>query len=76
MIIYTSLSLSPSSASWGAQGELWKKKLSPSDIAKVAKQACAAMDELQKAALAVAPGKLLDEFATKSISFDMCGMSF
>ena len=47
-----------------------EKNLNPADVARAATQAWAAMDDLQKAALAVAPGKLFDEFATKSISFD------
>ena len=47
-----------------------EKNLNPADVARAATQAWAAMDDLQRAALAVAPGKLFDEFATKSISFD------
>ena len=77
MIIYIYIwpSLSPSPA-WGAQREQSKKILNQADVALVAQQACAAMDELQKASLAVAPAKLFDEFATKRISFDMFGMRF
>ena len=42
-----------------------EKNLNPADVARAATQAWAAMDDLQKAALAVAPGKLLTSLPRK-----------
>ena len=74
--IHLHMAISQPKSSMGRTKGTVEKILNQADVALVAQQACAAMDELQKASLAVAPAKLFDEFATKRISFDMFGMRF